>query len=53
MMISRRLVKNSMHFTCKENDVYRMLNKKVIDNRRKNTKRKITPEVAYEVRARD
>jgi len=30
-----------------------MFQKKVIDNRKKNTKRKITPEVAYEVKARD
>lgn len=30
-----------------------MFTKKMIDNRRKNTKRKIDPEVAYEVRARD
>ena len=27
--------------------------KKVTDNRKKNTKRKINPEVAYEVKARD
>lgn len=27
--------------------------KKVTDNRKKNTKRKITPEIAEEVRARD
>ena len=30
-----------------------MIDKKVIDNRKKNTKRKITPEVAYEIQARD
>lgn len=30
-----------------------MLDKKVTDNRKKNTKRKITPEVAYEIQARD
>lgn len=30
-----------------------MIPKKVIDNRKKNTKRKITQEVAEEVRARD
>ena len=42
-----------MHFTCKENDVYRMLNKKVIDNRKKNTKRKISHETAEEVMNRD
>jgi len=30
-----------------------MFPKKCIDNRVKNTKRKITPEVAYEVQARD
>ena len=42
-----------MHFTCKENDVYRMLNKKVIDNRKKNTKRKISHETAEKVMNRD
>lgn len=30
-----------------------MFSKKVTDNRKKNTKRKITPDVAYEVKARD
>lgn len=30
-----------------------MITKKVTDNRKKNTKRKIKPEVAYEVQARD
>ena len=53
MMILRRLVKNNMHFTCKENDVYRMLNKKVLDNRKKNTKRKISRETSEEVMNRD
>lgn len=46
-------MKNNMHFTCKENDVYRMLNKKVLDNRKKNTKRKISRETAEEVMNRD
>lgn len=29
------------------------MEKKIVDNRKKNTKRHISPEVAYEVQARD